>query len=819
MKRSKIITLLCLTALLSGCEIIVNPNSNSSQPGNSSESQTSEPGSVSSEESQESQGGQSEESSQVTESQGGGTSTTSQEESQTTESTTQSDSQGGEPIPHDGLSPESAFTVEEMLVFMKDYTTTTISETDIYVTGKCVDDNSYVDLKNGRYSYYFENHTLDSEKPFQMYSGVFANGDKSRTSLAGCTLTFHGKAFIFVKNNKNIYEIGYKADVADNPVIDLVDGEQGGGGSSTSESTTPTSESTSPTSESSQPGTSEDFSGDTLAGDPIETDPVAQDYYKNISKTATGEALRSELHTLINKNRCTTGYKALWGYYPYSDANPDNPSENSVVAFYNGTADKNYSSTMNKEHVWPDSRGGNLVEGDPHMTRPTFSKDNSSRGNSFYVEGRNSSSNGWDPKAAGMNENYRGDAARIIFYCAVMNNSLTLVDKDTDDKNNNTMGKLSDLIKWNYEYPISKYERLRNEVLSGETSVKGSNYNFNRNPFIDDRSYVCRIWGNTNSETQRLCKLYTEKTKPTSITLSDESLTITSFEPYQLTVASVTPAGAYDKSVATIDHEGYITALKNGTTTITATSTEDSSVTATCNVTVELANVDLAGITVQSALNLNKGQEGKISVDFTPATAYPKPSLQFVSSNTSIATVNSNGEVVAVGKGSTEINVTATQGSIVKHGVCVINVTEASGFVKLTTAPSNWEGSYLIVNENSSKVFNSGITDINKSPNSMSVTIKNGSIEVSDATSSAMIIVEKIGGEYLMKTSDGQVIKANGKNIEIDAEGTTRTTFALDGSNVIITSGSTYTLQYNSSADLFRYYNTNQQPVCLYKLS
>ena len=60
------------------------------------------------------------------------------------------------------------------------------------------------------------------------------------------------------------------------------------------------------------------------------------------------------------------------------------------------------------------------------------------------------------------------------------------------------MGKLSTLLKWNLEYDIDETEILRNDVLYEK-------YNHNRNPFIDDRNYACRIWGNTNSTTKEIC--------------------------------------------------------------------------------------------------------------------------------------------------------------------------------------------------------------------------------------------------------------------------------------------------------------------------
>lgn len=241
---------------------------------------------------------------------------------------------------------------------------------------------------------------------------------------------------------------------------------------------------------------------DALDGDPIKSDTVAQNYYKNISNTKTGQDLIIDLYNLIHPKKCKTAYGSIWDYLPYCDADPQNPSSGKVIAFYRGTPAS--KSDMNKEHVWPSSRGGQAIEGDPHMVRPTLTKDNSGRGNDFYNENPTS----YDPAELGAPE-YRGIAARIIFYCAVQEyKNLTLVDKTTDstiDRTHGTMGKLLTLLKWNIEYPVDETEILRNEVLSGARSVNGRSFNFNRNPFIDNRAFACRIWGDTNAETRSVC--------------------------------------------------------------------------------------------------------------------------------------------------------------------------------------------------------------------------------------------------------------------------------------------------------------------------
>ncbi|MBR0295568.1 MAG: Ig-like domain-containing protein [Bacilli bacterium] len=563
-----------------------------------------------------------------------------------------------------------------------------------------------------------------------------------------------------------------------------------------------------------------------LEGDPIRTDAVAQDYYKNISSTATGDSLASALYTLVNKNRCTTGYGSLWSYYPYCDADPDNPSSNKVIAFYRGTPSD--SGSMNKEHVWPNSRGGNLVEGDPHMTRPTLTSDNSSRGNSFYVEGRCSTQDGWDPKEDGLNENFRGDSARIIFYAAIAKyGELTLVDKTNDTTSNYTMGKLYDLIKWNFEYPISKYEILRNEVLSGERSVKGSNYHFNRNPFIDDRTLPCKIWGNTNSNISALCQMHMQRKAPTQIHLNKTSLTLGLEEQYKLEVESVSPADAFtgvtwstsDDSVVTVDDIGNIKAIDQGVATIIATSEVDKKITATCTVTVKAEDVALTKITVTSSLPLKVGSTGKIDVAYTPSNVYPRPTLSFSIDDDSVATVDNNGVVTGVSEGSAVVTVEAKQNDITRYGSCDVTVVNNTTFKKVTSNQTNWEGQYLIVNESNSKAFDSSASSIDSSANAISVSISNNEIQMTDKLLAALVVVEKSGNNYIMKTSTGLTISNSSKNIITTAGGTTTTTFTMSGTNVNIASGSDYLIKYNSSASMFRYYNTStMQNVQMYKL-
>ena len=236
-------------------------------------------------------------------------------------------------------------------------------------------------------------------------------------------------------------------------------------------------------------------------------------YYASIGSNLTGDALLSALRTLNkNKRTSTVGYSAMGtspsGQFKYTDYDPSTvqydsngqPYGTKIISFYSG----NSTTSFNREHVWPDSHGGNLVEKDIHMPRPTIASENGSRGNSFYVEGMCDQSNGWDPAEEDFGDaTYRGDSARIIFYCVVASSDLSLIEATyhaTSKKNrDNLMGKLSDMLSWNERYPVMDREQRRND---GAEYLQG-----NRNPFIDHPEYACKIWGNTNDATRQACGL------------------------------------------------------------------------------------------------------------------------------------------------------------------------------------------------------------------------------------------------------------------------------------------------------------------------
>ena len=254
----------------------------------------------------------------------------------------------------------------------------------------------------------------------------------------------------------------------------------------------------------------EEGGGTEGGSNPGEGDFIEGGYYDGIDVSMTGDYLLNALRDLNKtKKKKEVGYSSMGttpgGQYKYTDYDPatvqydqnGQPYGTKLVSFYSGNS---ATSGMNREHVWPNTHGGDSVEDDIHMPRPTIIAENGSRGHSFYIEGKKHSQDGWDPAMESFGkEDYRGDCARIIFYCMVATKNLLLVDDASRSymTNNNEMGIISDMLSWNLRYPVQDREQRRN---SGAEYLQG-----NRNPFIDHPEFACKIWGTYNQATRQVC--------------------------------------------------------------------------------------------------------------------------------------------------------------------------------------------------------------------------------------------------------------------------------------------------------------------------
>lgn len=198
---------------------------------------------------------------------------------------------------------------------------------------------------------------------------------------------------------------------------------------------------------------------------------------------------------------------------------------------------------------------------------------------------------------------------------------------------------------------------------------------------VDNSGKVTAVKGGTAIITAQTGKhsaqcMITVVVPVTGITFSQDSYTITKGTAEALSPV-IAPADATDKSlvwgssdqsIATVDNSGNVTAVKVGTTTITAI-THDGGYVAQCTVKVV---VPVTGITLdKTEMHLEKGNNDLLTAVITPEDATNK-SVTWYSSNSAVATVDSSGRVNAVGGGSAVISATTEDGQYV--ATCTINV-------------------------------------------------------------------------------------------------------------------------------------------------
>ena len=163
---------------------------------------------------------------------------------------------------------------------------------------------------------------------------------------------------------------------------------------------------------------------------------------------------------------------------------------------------------------------------------------------------------------------------------------------------------------------------------------------------------------------------------PTSVALNKTTLTLDIGKTSNLR-ATVYPSNASNKkctwsssntSVATVDSNGKVTAKASGTATITVKTANGK--TASCNVTVQAVQAVPTSVSLnKTSLTLDVGKSYTLTKTVSPSNAVT--SYAWSSSNTSVATVDSNGKVTAKASGTATITVKTSNG---KTATCKVTV-------------------------------------------------------------------------------------------------------------------------------------------------
>lgn len=147
-------------------------------------------------------------------------------------------------------------------------------------------------------------------------------------------------------------------------------------------------------------------------------------------------------------------------------------------------------------------------------------------------------------------------------------------------------------------------------------------------------------------------------------------------------------------------------------------------------------------------------------------------------------------------------------------------------YEKVTTAPSDWSGEYLIVYEEGSVAFNGGLSTLDAVGNTIEVEIDENKIKATDAVDAATFTIAKMedANTYSIKSASGKFIGVTSNSNGLKQSDTSAYAHNLsvrEGDAVIAAAfdGSSMTLRYNSASNQarFRYYKDGQKAIQLYK--
>ncbi len=183
--------------------------------------------------------------------------------------------------------------------------------------------------------------------------------------------------------------------------------------------------------------------------------------------------------------------------------------------------------------------------------------------------------------------------------------------------------------------------------------------------------------------------------KPESITIDKYKVELYEGESVTLK-ADVSPAGSRqdviwsssDESVVAVSADGLVMAKIAGMAIISVNATDNPAVKAQCSVTV---NCHVAGVSLsETSVSLLVGETYSLMAHVLPERATDR-SVTWTSSNSSVAAVNSTGQVTALSKGMATITVTTKDGGY--KSSCTVTVKDNMGSV--TISPSSLDMLYV----------------------------------------------------------------------------------------------------------------------------
>ena len=336
----------------------------------------------------------------------------------------------------------------------------------------------------------------------------------------------------------------------------------------------------------------------------------------------------------------------------------------------------------------------------------------------------------------------------------------------------------------------AKIELADDQVFKEIASIKSyENYNKNVISIDSDGNITTLKNGTTNVKAVVqyfdgteiiLNEKVTVDIKPQVVGLDKTSYTFNDTKNMQLK-ATILPTQASNtklnwtsdnKSVATVDGNGVVIPVKNGTCNITATTADGTNIKGNCNITVDI-KPQVVGLDKTSyTFNDTKNMQLKATILPTQAS---NTKLNWTSDNKSVATVDGNGVVTPVKNGTCNITATTADGTNIK-GNCNITVDFKVTSISFSTT------SYTITSVNQTPSFREKISPSNAANKSVKWTSSDEN--VAKVSSSGVIKPVKSGTcKIIATTTDGTNLSASiGITVDIKA-----TKITLDKTNINLT--------------------------------
>ena len=253
-------------------------------------------------------------------------------------------------------------------------------------------------------------------------------------------------------------------------------------------------------------------------------------YYN--AATGTGYELKTQLHTIIKTGHIDKLYDGLYITYQTSDIDnviayendgtildmySENPTGPDPYTYSSGSSQRcgsytNEGDCYNREHIIPQSifNSESPMVSDAHFITPTDGTVNGLRSN--FPHGKVgvvnkttqngsklglASNSGYSAGLTGTVfepiDDFKGDIARMYLYFATRYQDVITTWGNSYAPFNGTSDQVftdaykNILLTWNAQDPVSPREIKRNNAIYARQK--------NRNPYIDDNTYVTKIWG------------------------------------------------------------------------------------------------------------------------------------------------------------------------------------------------------------------------------------------------------------------------------------------------------------------------------------